>query len=129
VADHKKAFRKAVKEIVTDCVITGYENAGELIKEKTDAVLAEARKLVPARAERGGGYMIDFEAYSIGIVCASVCSRLSKEDTKERMNRENPTGLEHGWDFCKDKTFKTGQPNPCPCEDEPETHKHYLFNC
>ena len=71
----------------------------------------------------------DYEAYSVGIVCASVCSSLSSEETKLKLNVENPTGLKQGWDFSKDKTFKSGQSNPCPCEDNPKTHKHYLFNC
>lgn len=73
--------------------------------------------------------MKDFEVYSLGLVAASVCSSLSLEETKKRLNEEHPTGIESQWELSKDKQFRGGQPNPCPCDQHPETHKHYLFNC
>jgi hypothetical protein len=72
--------------------------------------------------------MKEFEAYSVGICCASVCSSLSADETEQRLNDEYPTGLNHGWHLSEDKMFKTGQPMPCPCENNP-ANKHYLFNC
>ncbi len=71
----------------------------------------------------------DFEAYSIGLVCASVCSSLSVKETIKRMNFTHPTGISSQWKLSKDKEFATGQTNPCPCKDSPGTHKHYLLNC
>lgn len=72
--------------------------------------------------------MTDFTIYGLGIVCASVCSSLPREEVERRMAAEE-TGLDHGWFPSKDKAFRTGQPNPCPCNSHPETHTHYLFNC
>lgn len=71
----------------------------------------------------------DFEAYSIGFVAASICTSLPIEEAMKRMNEENPAGTQHGWMLSEDKTFRGGQPNPCPCDQNPETHKHYLLNC
>lgn len=73
--------------------------------------------------------MKDFEAYAVGVVCASVCSSLSLEETTGRLNEEHPTGIHSGWALSKDPAFKTGESNPKPCERSPTTHKHYLFNC
>lgn len=73
--------------------------------------------------------MKDFDAYTIGLCYASVCSSLSPRETVKRMNAQHPTGIRHRWKLAPDKTFKTGQPNPCPCENNPSTHKHYLLVC
>jgi hypothetical protein len=70
-----------------------------------------------------------FQVYSIGLVHISVCSSLSLEETLEMANIEHPTGLNHGWIFSPDAKFASGHDNPCPCNYEPETHKHYLLNC
>lgn len=69
-----------------------------------------------------------FEAYSVGVVCASVCTSLPLKEARARLNEEHPTGVEP-WKFSGDKHFKGGQTNPCDCEQNPATHKHYLFNC
>ena len=71
----------------------------------------------------------DFEAYAVGFVCASACTTLPIEEATARLNAAHPTGLTHGWEPSKDETFKSGDPNPCPCNDHPETHQHYLFVC
>lgn len=71
----------------------------------------------------------DFEAYSVGIIHASVCSSLSPEETVERANAELPTGISSKWSLSKEPAFADGQLNPCPCVDNPETHKHYLLVC
>lgn len=70
-----------------------------------------------------------FDCYSVGICYASVCSSLTPEETEARMNTEQPSGTTHGWKLARDATFKAGAPNPCPCHDHPETHKHYLLEC
>jgi hypothetical protein len=71
----------------------------------------------------------DFTAYSVGLVSASVCTNLSLKEANQRLNEEHPTGIDSEWSLSKDKTFASGEPNPCQCEQHPETNKHYLFNC
>lgn len=71
----------------------------------------------------------DFEAYSVGICCASVCTSLSLREAMRRLNAEHPTGITSKWRPSADETFRGGQKNPCPCDMHPATHRHYLFNC
>ena len=69
----------------------------------------------------------NFVVYGEGLINASVCSSLGKDETVARMGRRlngvNP------WFLSEDKNFATGQPHPCPCEQNPKTHQHYLFHC
>jgi hypothetical protein len=69
----------------------------------------------------------DFTVYGQGVFCASVCTSLPLEEATRRMNAENPSGTENGWNKSEDVTFRCGEPNPCTCPDHPATHKHYLF--
>lgn len=71
----------------------------------------------------------DFEAYAIGICSASICTSLPIDEAVKRMNTEHPTDISSEWVLSEDKTFAGGQPNPTPCENNPETHKHYLLIC
>lgn len=70
-----------------------------------------------------------FEVYSIGMVYASVCTSLSDKEATKRLNAEHPTGISSQWAVSKSATFRDGRPNPCPCEQHPETHRHILFEC
>ena len=70
----------------------------------------------------------DFKVYANGLCYASVCTSLTPEAATERINRENPTGVSSQWAL-HNGPFRTGEPNPTPCETFPETHKHYLFVC
>ena len=47
---------------------------------------------------------------------------------RDWLNSNYPTGLAHQWDFSKDEKFTSGEPNPCPCEQE-SGRTHYLFDC
>ncbi len=67
----------------------------------------------------------EFVVYSDGIVYQSVCSSLGDEETLQRM-QGTVSGTSNGWQFAKEP-FRNGEPNPCPCDQHPETHKHYLF--
>ena len=67
-----------------------------------------------------------FVAYSVGICYASVCTDLSDEKATERLNTEHPTGV-GPWMVSEDKTFRGGEPNPCPCPDG-QGRRHILFN-
>lgn len=69
-----------------------------------------------------------FEAYNIGFVCASICTNMTVEEATEELNAQHPTGISSQWQPSEDKTFVGGQPNPCPCDQDPN-RKHYLFNC
>lgn len=72
----------------------------------------------------------DFEIYSYGPICMSVCvaKTMSREDIELRANLESPTGIESPWRISEDETFKGGESNPCQCEDDPE-RMHYLMGC
>ena len=68
-----------------------------------------------------------FEVYSVGFVCASVCTTLSIEEATRRLNIEHSTGV-GPWHLSADPTFASGSPNPSPCDRGGES-KHFLFNC
>lgn len=70
---------------------------------------------------------LDFKAYSVGLCFASVCTSLSLSESTQRLNLEYSTGV-GPWEK-SDEKFRTGDSNPCPCNENPQTHKHYLFVC
>lgn len=70
-----------------------------------------------------------FRPYAIGVCSASVCTSLTDEQATAQLNETNPTGIASPWALSADPTFKTGQLNPRPCDDWPDTHRHILFNC
>ena len=73
---------------------------------------------------------MSMDIYASGFMFCSVCTDLkSREEIEHLVNLENPTGIESQWRISSDTHFKTGEPNPMPCEDNPFTHKHYLLNC
>lgn len=69
--------------------------------------------------------------YAVGICKASVCAdkKLKPKEVEKIFNVMNPAGTRHGWKLSKDRHFSGGEPNPCPCDQHPETRKHYLFEC
>ena len=69
----------------------------------------------------------EFIIYATGLVSASVCSSLSKREVELKMAQEM-TGV-GPWRFARSEKFSGGEPNPCPCNKNPKTHKHYLFHC
>ena len=71
--------------------------------------------------------MDKFDVYAIGIVCASVCSNMSADETAGRLNREHPTGIGSQWQYSGD-SFADGAANPHTCEEDSEC-QHYLFKC
>ena len=72
----------------------------------------------------------DVRIYSSGIVACSVCVNkdASIEDIEEEANKQNPTGLSHGWAVSKNRHFSGGETNPCQCENDP-SRLHYLMEC
>lgn len=67
---------------------------------------------------------------SVGLVCVSVCApkETPPADIEAWINGESPTGISSPWRISED-AFASGQPNPCPCDQEPGTRLHYLLNC
>lgn len=70
----------------------------------------------------------EFIIYAMGICSASVCSSLPMADVQARM-RSLETGVESRWEWAELENFRLGEPNPCPCNKKPDTHRHYLFHC
>lgn len=72
----------------------------------------------------------DIEIYSEGLCALSVCvpNNATREEIERAVNAVHPSGIDSRWKISVDKTFKTGNPNPCDCEHTP-TRKHYLLNC
>lgn len=70
----------------------------------------------------------DFTAYAVGFVFASVCTSLTDQEATERLNAEHPTGIGSRW-FIAPEAFLSGDPNGCPCDQWPATHRHILFAC
>ena len=69
----------------------------------------------------------DFTIMRWGLVYASVCTSLPREEATQRLNVELPTGV-GPWHPAPDAFFAGGQTNPCPCEQVPE-RTHYLYSC
>jgi len=69
--------------------------------------------------------------YSVGLCSASVCTPkdISLERIEAVVNAQYPTGVESKWKLSKEKTFASGDDNPCPCDRDTDTHLHYLMNC
>jgi len=72
----------------------------------------------------------ELEIYCNGIVHCSICTNIKDlKRIEELVNLKNPTGIRSKWEISKNKTFRTGEPNPCPCDKKPKTHMHYLMVC
>ena len=69
--------------------------------------------------------MDEFVIYNESLCFASVCSSLPQPKVEAKMAAEL-CGTKIGWTFDAEP-FKGGEPNPCPCNQKPDTHKHYLF--
>lgn len=124
-ADGKKyRFSCLVKGEVDEEALVN--SARRLVTPLTEEEKRAARKELAKRRRE-----MTFEAYAVGPCSASVCTSLSPEKAKARLNSKYPTGIESDWRLSESKTFADGTPHPCPCdnEDRATTHKHYLFEC
>lgn len=61
-----------------------------------------------------------------GLCYATVCTTLDDEAVDAAM-AARPATVNRGWARSTDATFATGQPNPCPCEQRPDTNRHVLY--
>lgn len=73
----------------------------------------------------------ELDIYSSALVYCSVCAdkNMLPAEIEERVNSENPTGIESRWHISENKTFTDGNKNPTPCNKYPDTKIHYLLNC
>ena len=69
----------------------------------------------------------EFMGYREGFLYTSVCSSFSQQEVETRM-AARICGTKHGWMF-SDQPFSGDKSNPCPCNDHPKTHQHFLFVC
>jgi hypothetical protein len=74
--------------------------------------------------------MDQVHVYDWGLCYLSACA--PKEMPLKRItavvNSSHPTGIKSQWRKAAEN-FVSGEPNPCPCDDEPKRRLHYLFNC
>lgn len=71
-------------------------------------------------------YSGDVTVYHEGLLYASVCTTLDDAATDAAM-AARPSGGSGGWQRSKDATFVSGEPNPCPCDTDPDTRRHVLY--
>ncbi len=73
---------------------------------------------------------LDVKVYSTGLFYLSACAPkgMSAQEVSEQVNVASPSGTERGW-WVADEGFHTGEKNGCPCDDDPEKRRHWLFVC
>lgn len=71
---------------------------------------------------------VEFYAVGLGYLSACAPKSMSREDIEAAANVEHPTGIASRWRVSSDPTFRTGQPNPCPCESV-RGRVHHLLSC
>jgi hypothetical protein len=54
---------------------------------------------------------------------------MTPAEIEETINVHYYTGISSVWKVSESKTFKSNDPNPCPCSDDPEHRMHYLMVC
>lgn len=72
----------------------------------------------------------DVQIMAWGLVYLTTCAPADTPANvlEAEADRQHPTGLEHGWRISADESFKSGQPNPCPCE-QVDGRQHTLLEC
>lgn len=69
--------------------------------------------------------------YALGLDTLSACapSSLTIAEVEAELNLISPTGIDSLWTWAQGESFKSGHPNPNPCDQEPQSRVHYLFHC
>lgn len=65
----------------------------------------------------------EFEVISERLLSVQVCTSMPDAEATERMNLL-PSGTSHGWSLSTEPVNA-----PVPCADQPETHRHLIFDC
>lgn len=68
--------------------------------------------------------------YALGVCSASACAPacLSAAGVAHAVNAMEPTGIDTPWEVAGEP-FATGEPNPCPCNTDPDGRRHWLLHC
>jgi hypothetical protein len=53
---------------------------------------------------------------------------MTVEEVVNAINLQNPTGISSKWQISENEKFRSGEPNPCVCERDPD-RRHYLMVC
>lgn len=74
---------------------------------------------------------LDIDVYTNGLCCCSACvpKDATADQIEDAVNAVNPTGTDSRWRISKDAFFKGGEPNPGPCNHDPEGRRHVLLEC
>jgi hypothetical protein len=69
--------------------------------------------------------------YGTGVVALSACApaAMPPGEVAAAANRQQPTGISSPWRVSGEPRFAGGQPNPCPCDQQPAARLHYLLEC
>jgi hypothetical protein len=69
--------------------------------------------------------------YRAGLVYLSACAPadMPPGEIETAVNTQHPTGIASGWAMSDDKTFSGGEPNPAPCDKDPQGRRHHLLSC
>jgi len=70
------------------------------------------------------------EIYANGLCACSACAPgdMDAAQVAAAVNDANPTGIDSRWSVSADPFFRTGEPNPCPCNDD-AARQHWLLEC
>jgi len=73
---------------------------------------------------------MDIKIYAEGLCHMSVCAaaELKRKQVERAVNAESPTGISHPWRITE-KFFIDGKSNPCPCNVDSKTRRHWLLTC
>jgi hypothetical protein len=71
---------------------------------------------------------VSVDVYSVGLCYASACATtdVPREEVERAVQRSHPSGVAP-WKVA-DELFRTGEPNPCPCNSD-EGKQHWLLVC
>lgn len=91
------------------------------------AELSESTKaLLDSFSRWDASYSETLTVYGEGLVFASVCTSLDNEAADAAMAARPAVGS-RGWIRSAETHFDGGQTNPCPCDQEPDTRRHVLY--
>lgn len=72
----------------------------------------------------------DAIVYAIGLCSLGICVKkgFARDRIEESANLYHPTGISSRWEIA-DEDFADGNPNPSPCNTQPDEREHYLLHC
>ena len=69
--------------------------------------------------------------YAEGLLSCSACAPASLDApaVEAAVNAACPSGTRAGWQCSSDPVFAAGEPQPGPCNQQPESRRHWLLEC